>query len=429
MRLTLKNIVHNISLHSKYLPNLYFAAILFGQVFLSSIANIFSVENRVVMLVLRSLIMLLSYWYIFSNFRRGKAYYFRSLWIVCLAFFWIIYSFRLFFDLYVSGVALALPAWELFAWSLGSSLPIAFCSFLFAAQNRLSPILFGQTKYGLCLLGLSIVCFVVNPGPSQGAFYLEHLNAITCANSGCALFFLCFGKILVSKSSYNNLHYSQVIEWAGMAVGLFIVVYSATRGVLLATFLITILSSFLFRSTLKNLVIIQRKIFLLFVPMFFGAIFVASRSPLLLEKLFTSRAPETILTRLEFWRVSAEQFATSPLLGTGFGLQELLGSLEIEKGIYYPHNYLLESLALGGIIMTIPLIYCIFFPVINFHRRAKFELSIFPLWLLGAQALTYSMHNGHLGDFPFFWMIFGLIAGSKYRLKNAFNSELAKVND
>ena len=185
---------------------------------------------------------------------------------------------------------------------------IAICSFLFAAQNRLSPILFGQTKYGLCLIGLSIVCFVVNPGPSQGAFYLEHLNAITCANSGCALFFLCFGKILVSKSSCNNLHYSQVIEWAGMAVGLFIVVYSATRGVLLATFLITILSSFRFRSTLKSLVTIQRKIFLLFVPMFFGAIFVASRTPLLLEKLFTSRAPESIHTRLEFWRVSLKRF-------------------------------------------------------------------------------------------------------------------------
>ena len=429
MRLTLKNIVHNISLHSKYFPNLYFAAILFGQVFLSSIANIFSVENRVVMLVLRSLIMLLSYWYIFSNFRRGKAYYFRSLWIVCLAFFWIIYSFRLFFDLYVSGVALALPAWELFAWSLGSSLPIAFCSFLFAAQNRLSPILFGQTKYGVILLGLSIVCFVVNPGLSQGAFYLEHLNAITCANSGCALFFLCFGKILVSKSSYNNLHSSQLVEWAGIAVGSFVVVYSATRGVLLAAFVITIASILFFRSTLNILVSGQRKIFVLLVPVFFGAIFVASRSPLLLEKLFTSRAPETILTRLEFWRVSAEQFVTSPLLGTGFGLQQLLGSLEIEKGIYYPHNYLLESLAIGGIIMTIPLIYCIFFPVINFHRRAKFDPSVFPLWLLGAQALTYSMHNGHLGDFPFFWMIFGLIAGSKYRLKNAFNSELAKVND
>ena len=383
MRLTLKNIVHNISLHSKYLPNLYFAAILFGQVFLSSIANIFSVENRVVMLVLRSLIMLLSYWYIFSNFRRGKAYYFRSLWIVCLAFFWIIYSFRLFFDLYVSGVALALPAWELFAWSLGSSLPIAICSFLFAAQNCLSSILFRQTYYGVFLLGLSIVCFLVDPGPSQGAFYLDHLNAITCANAGCSLFFLCFGKILASKSSCDDLHISQSIEWSGMAIGLFIVIYSATRGVLFATILITFLSILLFRPTLKILALVQRKIFLLLASLFFGAIFVASRSPLLLEKLFTSRAPETVLTRLEFWRVSAEQFTINPLLGTGFSLQELLGSLEIEKGIYYPHNYLFESLAVGGFIMTIPLVYCIFFPAINFHRRAKFDPSVFPLWLLG----------------------------------------------
>ena len=173
MHLTIKNIANNISLYFKHLPHLYFAAILFGQVFLSSIANIFYVENRGVMLVLRFLIMALSYSYIFSHFRRGKAYYFRSLWIVCLASFWIIYSSRLFFDLYVSGVALALPAWELFAWSLGSSLPIAICSFLFAAQNRLSTILSGQTKYGVFLLGLSIVCFVVNPGPSQGAFYLN----------------------------------------------------------------------------------------------------------------------------------------------------------------------------------------------------------------------------------------------------------------
>lgn len=429
MHLTTKNIATNVSLYSKYLPHLYFAAILFGQVFLSSVANIFHVENRGVMLGLRFLIMLLSYSYILSHFRRRKACYFRSLWIVCLASFWIIYSFRLFFDVYVSGVALALPAWELFAWSLGSSLPIAICSFLFAAQNRLSPMVFGQTKYGVFLLGLSIVCFVVNPGLSQGAFYLEHLNAITCANSGCALFFLCFGKILVSKSSHKNLHSSQVIEWAGIVVGLFIVVYSATRGVLLATFMITIASIFFFRTTLKIPVSVQRKIFLLLVSVFFGAIFVASRSPLLLEKLFTSRAPETVLTRLEFWRVSAEQFTTSPLLGTGFGLQELLGNLEIEKGIYYPHNYLLESLAIGGIIMTIPLIYCILFPVINFHKRAKFDPSVFPLWLLGAQALIYSMHNGHLGDFPFFWMIFGIMAGSKYRLKDSVDSELAYVND
>ena len=417
-----------ISFSPQYLPHLYLAAILFGQVVLSSIANILNVENRGVMLALRFLIMVLSYGYILSHLRRRKAYYFRNLWIACLATFWIIYSFRLFFDHYVSGVALALPAWELFAWSLGSSLPIAICSFLFAAQNRPLSILFGQAKYGVFLLGVSIVCFLFNPGTSQGAFYLEHLNAITCANAGCALFLLCFGRILVSKSNHNNRHSSQLIVWAGMSIGLFVVIYSATRGVILATILIIFASIFFFRSSLDVSVSVQRKNLWFLLPVFFGVALVASSSPLLLQKLFTSRAPETIITRLEFWRLSAEQFLVNPFLGMGFGLQELLGGLEIEKGIYYPHNYLIESLAVGGIVMTLPLIYCMLFPVIDFHKRAEFEPSVFILWLLGVQALIYSMHNGHLGDFPFFWMIFGVMAGTKYRLNSSTSSESLSTN-
>ena len=27
------------------------------------------------------------------------------------------------------------------------------------------------------------------------------------------------------------------------------------------------------------------------------------------------------------------------------------------------------------------------------------------------------MHNGHLGDIPFFWMMIGIMAGTKYRLE------------
>ena len=41
--------------------------------------------------------------------------------------------------------------------------------------------------------------------------------------------------------------------------------------------------------------------------------------------------------------------------------------------------------------------------------------ALFPMLLLVSQALIYSMHNGHLGDFPFFWLIFGMIAGFNNR--------------
>ena len=122
-----------------------------------------------------------------------------------------------------------------------------------------------------------------------------------------------------------------------------------------------------------------------------------------------------MLTRLEFWKTTIDQIVINPFLGVGFRLQEILGSLEIEKGIYYPHNYVLESLAIGGIVMTIPLLYCMIFPVLDFCKKTKLEPFSFPMGLLAAQAFIYSMHNGHLGDYPFFWMIIGMMAGSKHR--------------
>ena len=74
---------------------------------------------------------------------------------------------------------------------------------------------------------------------------------------------LCFFLFwyLLYKSYCNNLRSSQSIELAGIAVGLFIVIYSVTRGVLLATVLITLVSIFLFRASLEFLVSIKVKLF------------------------------------------------------------------------------------------------------------------------------------------------------------------------
>ena len=44
-----------------HIPDIHFASILFGPDFLSSVAHLLSVENRLVMLLFRSLIMIFSY--------------------------------------------------------------------------------------------------------------------------------------------------------------------------------------------------------------------------------------------------------------------------------------------------------------------------------------------------------------------------------
>ena len=418
----LKQVVFKPRVH---VTDIYFALILFGQVFLSSIANLLSVDNRLVMLVLRFSIMIFSYGYIYFFLRDKRIQNYFNLWTLSVVLFWFLYLIRLFFDVYVSGVSLALPLWELLAWSLGSSLPIAICSYILASQQSLDSALIRQIKYGVLLLGISTICFLVDPGLAQGRFYLEHLNAITCANAGCALVLLCFARIMLCKINPTEIDSSRLIAYSGILIGSFIIIYSATRGVLLASLLIISASVLLLRSRLNFTGFMKSKYSLQLVAVFSALVLLISTSPHLVEKLFTPRSANTVLTRLEFWKISFEQFVANPFMGIGFHLQEILGKLEIEKGIYYPHNYLFESLAIGGILMTLPLFYCMFFPMIGFYKNLKIDPNVIPSGLMATQAFFYSMHNGHLGDFPFFWMAMGIIAGSKYRIKigNGINSQ------
>ena len=418
----LKQVVFKPRVH---ITDIYLALILFGQVFLSSIANLLSVDNRLVMLVLRFSIMIFSYGYIYFFLRDKRIQNYFNLWTLSVVLFWFLYLIRLFFDVYVSGVSLALPLWELLAWSLGSSLPIAICSYILASQQSLDSALIRQIKYGVLLLGISTICFLVDPGLAQGRFYLEHLNAITCANAGCALVLLCFARIMLCKINPTEIDSSRLITYSGILIGSFIIIYSATRGVLLASLLIISASVLLLRSRLNFIGFMKSKYSLQLVAVFSALVLLISTSPHLVEKLFTPRSANTVLTRLEFWKISFEQFVANPFMGIGFHLQEMLGKLEIEKGIYYPHNYLFESLAIGGILMTLPLFYCMFFPMIGFNKILKIDPNFLPSGLMATQAFFYSMHNGHLGDFPFFWMAMGIIAGSKYRIKigNGINSQ------
>ena len=418
----LKQVVFKPRVH---IVDIYLALILFGQVFLSSIANLLSVDNRLVMLVFRFSIMIFSYGYIYFFLRDKRIQNYFNLWTLSVVLFWFLYLIRLFFDVYVSGVSLALPLWELLAWSLGSSLPIAICSYILASQQSLDSALIRQIKYGVLLLGISTICFLVDPGLAQGRFYLEHLNAITCANAGCALVLLCFARIMLCKINPTEIDSSRLITYSGILIGSFIIIYSATRGVLLASLLIISASVLLLRSRLNFTGFMKSKYSLQLVAVFSALVLLISTSPHLVEKLFTPRSANTVLTRLEFWKISFEQFVANPFMGIGFHLQEILGKLEIEKGIYYPHNYLFESLAIGGILMTLPLFYCMFFPMIGFYKNLKIDPNVLPSGLMATQAFFYSMHNGHLGDFPFFWMAMGIIAGSKYRIKigNGINSQ------
>ena len=64
------------------LPSLYFCLILFGQVFISMLANILNLENRISMIAFRFSLMALSYGFVFLNLRQKKLIYFSNLWVI-----------------------------------------------------------------------------------------------------------------------------------------------------------------------------------------------------------------------------------------------------------------------------------------------------------------------------------------------------------
>ena len=415
--------VNSILVSRNQLASLYISFILFGQVFVSLLSNALGIENRISMLAFRSLLMFLSYGFILFNLRKEKLVYFCNPWVISVLMFWLIYIARLLLDVHVFGVTLVLPVWELLAWSLGSSLPIAICAYLYAAQSNMNFISFNVVKYGIFMLGFSVILFLLSPGLEQGAFYLQHLNPITCANAGAALFLLCFSRVLQENIKNIDFVSSKLSNFLGTLIGLFIVVYSATRGAILAVGLIALGTIFCYLPHLRLSYACKRKYLASFLASLCFAVFTASMSSRLLSKLFTASAPQNIISRIELWRLSILEFISNPLFGSGFRMHEVLGGFVNGNGLHYPHNYLLESLSTGGIVLTIPFVCCVFYPIINFFKNKTNELSILPITLLLLQVFIYSMHNGHLGDFPFFWMMIGIVAGSNYRLKHASTVE------
>ena len=87
---------------------------LFGQVFFSSIVNVLSLDNRVVMLLFRLFLMLINVSYIlFFIFQKKGLSVVGKSWINIITLFWSLYMIRLFHDVFLAKVSLSLPYWEL----------------------------------------------------------------------------------------------------------------------------------------------------------------------------------------------------------------------------------------------------------------------------------------------------------------------------
>ena len=315
---------------------------------------------------------------------------------ISLTIFWCVYFAKLFLDYFLLGIATALPTWEFFVWGIGGCfLPSLSCYLLAGNSGRgLNPM--SILCLGSLLLAGSTVLFAFSAGFSSHRFQLPSLNPINASHSFFVLSLFAISCLANKTSSVISSVFSAVIAAFGVSMG----IYAGSRGALLA-FVCSLLIIFLGSRYNK---------WLFLVPLLFSAYLLIQFDPSnLVSRLSAAGSDLNSVVRLSAISESIRVFLANPLLGYGFGYHLDLSNSVGYPQMWYPHNFILESLALGGLLLTSPLLICIFLAIRSCVRFLN-HFSVFQLWRIAVlvQALGYVAFSGHLANVPLFWIALGL---------------------
>ena len=392
--LSIKHSASKVNLSSINLP-IFLALLLFGQVFLSALAYFFGVENRLFILPFRGLIALYSLYTVLINIAANRSRFLEAF-PVALAVFWFIYFAKLLLDYFLLGVAIALPIWEFFAWGIGGCLLPSLACYFLAGNYERGPNLMHILRLGFLLLGSSTVLFACSVGLDYHRFMLPSLNPINASHSFFVLSLIAILCLAYRKSSVISALVSASIASFGVAMG----IYAGSRGALLA-FVCSFLLVFFTHMYNK---------WLLLVPLFFTAYLLIQFDPSdLVGRLSTVGSDMTSTVRLLAISESIRLFLANPLFGSGFGYHIDLSNFLGYSQIWYPHNSIFESLALGGLLLTLPLFVCIFLAIRScvYSMNHPSESQLWRIAIL-VQAFGYVAFSGHLANVPLFWISLGL---------------------
>ena len=388
--------------------SIYIALLLFGQVFFSTVAYSLGVENRLVMLLFRAAISFCSVYVILRAIWTYKRQLFEAF-PLSLAAFWLFYFAALLRDHFILGVATAMPVWEFFAWGIGGCfLPSLACYLLIGNYVRgRYPV--SILYLGFLLLGGSAVLFIFSAGLNLNRFQLPSLNPINASHSFFVLSLLAISYLANKNSSVISSLFSATVAAFGVSMG----IYAGSRGALLAfvcSFLIVFFAS-------------KYSKWLLLVPLLFSAYLLIQFDPSdVFGRLSTAGSDFNSVLRFSAIHESIRVFLAHPFLGAGFGYHLDLSASVGYPQMWYPHNFIFESLALGGLFLTIPLIVC-FVLAIRSCIVVLSNPSISELWRIAilVQALGYVAFSGHLANVPLFWIALGLAS-------SLAPQRLAKIN-
>ncbi len=406
MRILNSYIRSNFFTDPSNLLSAFLSILLFAQIPVSFLAFEAGFPNRSSMLLLRGLTLIISSLCIiaFSQIKRKAR---LGKWVLIILFFWIFYIVRLFFDTTFLGISTTIPTWEILAWAIGVTLIPALAIYSISSRciTKLKPSLIISS--GLILLGISAISFSINFNPLENRFLLPDLNPIPAGHAGTSLFLISLCSLLNNKRDGEKSHESYV-QFLGVVLGTAITLASSTRSafgsLVIGFIMISILQTGQINVKSKLL-----KIWTGLTLITLSCLLLGGSG--LIQKIQTIGQGASELNRIVLASVGLQAWLESPVQGIGFKMHKLLGDVFPELSHYYPHNFIVESLLIGGFLLGLILISFILFTL--WRSFLLIKLSKEDLWLvcLWMQGLVYVMFSGHLGNVPLFWFSSAAICG------------------
>lgn len=383
-----------------------------GFPFVAVLSQALSLSSTPLSVTLRSAILfgsaLILAWAMFARVRIARGRF----WLL-LGAFWIAYLLRIAHDTVLDNRALMREHFDYWIWSVGACLIPMLAMLTYPRRPFIDSAFKIALTFALVVsamigfLGSGSHITTAGQEVDIGRLGLQSLNPISAGHVGASLVLLA-GWALVRPCP--EIPYPRLIGITGCALGLFVLLASASRGPIVALLLVVLLF-WLSQSASR----MARAI-----PLVAGLVIVMAQGMQYLEMYsdypVVSRITGTlsgndaaVVGRQVAVSGAISQFLDNPIIGD---------SLEERTTGFYPHNIVVEALMATGLVGTLPLIALLLYGVRASYRLMKLRHESGWVALIFLQYLFAAQFSGALYSVTTMWVYLAMtIAANQMRAK------------
>ena len=381
-----------------------------GYPLIAPISLWLDISNRAVSIPFRGLVLSIALAVIVLipyTSQRAKGNYFWVVWWI----FWVWYLFRIVFDAWSAPETLHLPLEEYLLSAVGIALLPAVALGSGISPGRLGDLLRWFFLAALVAAGLNFAQIFLDGSFDRfsvlffGRKYTETLNPIWFGHLGVTLVILATCTLL----SPGGGRMKRLLQWFAVVFGGLVLVISASKGPLLSLFVVfPAIVLLVLRRIGDKAVLVATGAggAIVLAVVFFSDLLIQNSLFHRLQQAFSGQAAGSIDKRLELYRAGIDIVLDNPILGAGIGsLGEMAG---------YPHNLLLESFMVNGIVGGLLFSLILLFGLYHCVKTVIFG-TVGTAWIsmLYLQYLVGARVSGALYNSYIMWGLTAFLMGQK----------------